>query len=250
MDTNLRYMTYIIVIIAIAILGRTGWFHTKISDYILMRFKFKMFMIKYPRFIKLIVFIFFLICVAISFQIGRNSKSTEEKSNSSNIKGEREIDIGNSQENKIEGKDNNTHTYDFVIANITWEDAYQKCMSKGCHLLSIDSEDEYKYIINEIENNGLEHYIFYVGAYRPEEDVYYYWTNENGYLNDEAINDIPYWMNNEPSFEDVSLGIDEHYSDLFYFVDEQRWVINDIPNDIISVMPSYHGRMGYICEYE
>ena len=43
---------------------------------------------------------------------------------------------------------------------------------------------------------------------------------------------------------------EEEYLDLLYYKNEGRWTWNDAPNDILAVVPSFSGRIGYICEYE
>ena len=57
-------------------------------------------------------------------------------------------------------------------------------------------------------------------------------------------------MIGEPSFEDLNMDIQECYMNLFYYEEEGRTVINDVPNDVISIVPSYSGHVGFICEYE
>lgn len=57
-------------------------------------------------------------------------------------------------------------------------------------------------------------------------------------------------MAGEPSFRDDSISQDEFYLNLFYYNKENRWVWNDVPNDIIAVVDSYKGSVGYICEYD
>ena len=67
-------------------------------------------------------------------------------------------------------------------------------------------------------------------------------------LNDSSYSCYDYWMIGEPSFQDGD--IQECYMNLFYYEEEGRTVINDVPNDVISVVPYYSGKVGYICEYE
>ena len=69
-------------------------------------------------------------------------------------------------------------------------------------------------------------------------------------LNDIGYSCYDYWMIGEPSFEDLNMDIQECYMNLFYYEEEGRTVINDVPNDVISIVPSYSGHVGFICEYE
>ena len=55
-----------------------------------------------------------------------------------------------------------------------------------------------------------------------------------------------------PSYSDKlpdGTEIDEEYVEYFYRKSEDKFYMNDIPNDVIGNYPSYKGRMGYICEY-
>ena len=75
----------------------------------------------------------------------------------------------------------------------------------------------------------------------------------DGTLGQEVLNSDAYpgvWMTGEPSFRDDSISQDEFYLNLFYYSKENRWVWNDVPNDIIAVVDSYKGSVGYICEYD
>ena len=44
--------------------------------------------------------------------------------------------------------------------------------------------------------------------------------------------------------------IQENCIDLFYYEEHGRWVLNDVPNDILAVVPYFSGKIGYIVEYE
>ena len=36
---------------------------------------------------------------------------------------------------------------------------------------------------------------------------------------------------------------------MFYKTDQERWVWNDVAEDLLSEAPFYEGRIAYICEY-
>lgn len=208
------------------------WIHQKKTDTHVYRFRYRLFKIEHPMFTHILpVFISTSIISIVAICVFRIHKNEENDAT-------------------ISDNENEIHTYKIIVEDITWYDAYQKCLNDNGHLLSLDSDAEYNYVINEIEKNGLNKYIFYVGAYRPENDSNYYWIDSNGYLKEKAINDIPYWMENEPSLKDLTLDIDENYSVFFYYHKEEKWVINDVPNNIIQAVPSYQNHVGYICEYE
>ena len=42
----------------------------------------------------------------------------------------------------------------------------------------------------------------------------------------------------------------ERYMNMFYVKKENRYIWNDVANDIIKVVPGYEGKVGYIVEIE
>ena len=145
------------------------------------------------------------------------------------------------------------HRYEFVVEDVTWEQAFENCQSKGGYLARINSEEEYQYILNELNSQQLQNVQFFIGGRRDTDSEAYYWVDENNLLYGEQINVDSYWVANEwldgePSFRDGD--IEEQYLDLLYHKNSGRWTWNDAPNDILSVVPEFSGRIGYICEYE
>ena len=127
-----------------------------------------------------------------------------------------------------------TVRYTFIIS----DDMYTKKLDECLHML---------------EDMGYEEKQFRIGGRRDKDSMEYYWVDEYNVLYGDQINTSVYWctdkwMQNEPSFVDGE--IDECYLDIFYYEGEGRWVMNDVPNDIISIVPYYSGKIGYIIEYE
>lgn len=145
------------------------------------------------------------------------------------------------------------HSYGYVIDDCTWTEAFMKAQNAGGYLARINSLEEFYYIVSEIEEIGYQDKQFRIGGRRDFDSNRYYWTNEYNSLYGDLINSTEYWcknnwMNNEPSFIDGE--IQECYLDIFYYKSEDRWVMNDVPDDIISIVPSYSGKIGYIIEYD
>ena len=82
----------------------------------------------------------------------------------------------------------------------------------------------------------------------------YYWADNDNKLFGEALNSgaswtahtTSCWFAGEPSF--YGDGVEEHVLDLLS--NDGGWYMNDVPDDILSVVPSFSGKIGYICEYE
>ena len=144
------------------------------------------------------------------------------------------------------------HRYVLAVEDCTWTEAYDKAKGAGGYLVHINSQEEYDYLVNEIldddEIRGLK---LWIGGARADGNYEYHWANTDGTFGEEVLNGAGYegfWMENEPSFRDDSIGQDEYYMNIFYYND--RWVWNDVPNDLVSAVSSYQGTIGYIIEIE
>lgn len=147
------------------------------------------------------------------------------------------------------------HTYELIIDDVTWTEAYNACLAKGGYLVRINSDEEYQEILEQIVNEDKRNIKFWLGGARDTADVYeYHWIYEDGISGSTILNeDEPfrsYWLDGEPSFYNKSDSQDEMYMNMFYVSKEGRWVWNDVPNDLITVVEYYSGTVGYICEYE
>ena len=180
----------------------------------------------------------------------RFSPSLENENSSIYVIGE---DIGESIESPQTDSETEIHRYELIRKDCSWTQAFVECQSKGGYLARIDTDEEYAYILGEIERQNMEDCKFFLGGRRDASDRKYYWVDEKNHLIGECLNNpsswcIGEWMENEPSFSDGE--IQEAYINMFYYSEEKRWVWNDIPDNILDVMPTYAGTIGFICEYE
>lgn len=141
------------------------------------------------------------------------------------------------------------HRYRVIQADVSWMEAYEDCILRGGYLLRINSEEEFRKVIQLIVDAGMQDTHFYLGGLRREESKEYYWVDGNGepmepMLNPEGMSwAASHWMEGEPSF--VSGDDLEMYMDLVYY--QGKWVLNDVPEDITVYYP---GRTGYIVEFD
>ena len=145
------------------------------------------------------------------------------------------------------------HKYEYIVNDCSWSEAYQKCLESGGYLARINSQEEYDYILSQINQKQMENIHFRIGGRRDENSQDYYWVDDMNNLYGEKINSEDYWcsgqwMTGEPSFSDKDT--QENCLDIFYYQKEDRWVWNDVPDDILKTVPEYAGKLGYICEYE
>lgn len=146
-----------------------------------------------------------------------------------------------------------THRYEIIIRDVTWQQAWDDCISRGGYLARFETEEEFQMILGEINRQGLGDKIFYLGAKRKGDSEKYYWYDQNeekvgSRLNSEKSWVNSWWMEDEPSFQDGPAK--ENKVDMYYYKKEGQWVFNDIPNNVLSAVPSYAGRLAYICEYD
>ncbi len=147
------------------------------------------------------------------------------------------------------------HRYEYAMLNGTWEDAYQICKAKGGHLVTFETQEEFDYVTSDLESKDQRGNMFYIGGRRDLSSSDYYWVDADNNLIGDPLNsltawNVNCWLTGEPSFRDTTLGLDEHVLDIFYYKDLGRWVWNDVPNDLLSAVSTYRGKIGYICEYE
>lgn len=147
------------------------------------------------------------------------------------------------------------HRYDFILMDGTWEDAYRACIERGGHLVTFESREEFTYVSAQLLDRNLKDDIFFIGGRRSLDSQNYYWVDDSNNFIGSVLNspdawNSGCWYSNEPSFNDSSSGAAEHVLSIFFHADSNQWVWNDVPNDLVNVVPYYSGKIGYICEYE
>ena len=138
------------------------------------------------------------------------------------------------------------HRYELVVEDCTWEEAAKKCEAKGGYLASMTCDEEFEIVDNLIKEQGLTDICFYIGATRTD-NLWWHWTEPGLTQNSYVGNGYwKHWFNGMPSYSETledGTEIDEDYAEYSYRKSEDKFYINDIPNDVIGIYPSFAGGM-------
>lgn len=147
--------------------------------------------------------------------------------------------------------DGGIHRYSYEILDCGWNEAFRLAQEAGGYLAHINSEEEFNYIVGEIENKGYHKIQFHIGGRRDGGDQNYYWVDYDDQTYGDSLNNSMghwFWMIGEPSFE--CDGAEERYLNIFYYNKQERWVANDEPENSVAQVPKFSGHVGYIVEYD
>ena len=146
------------------------------------------------------------------------------------------------------------HRYEIIVADRSWNQAKADAESKGGHLVTFETDEEFRHVVDLISKSGnskVDQY--WVGGTRSKDDTKYYWCYENGAFGNEVLNQdskyASYWLAGEPTFRDDSVNADEQYMDILN-MGSDGWKWNDAPDDLIMYVSYFSGKIGYIVEYE
>lgn len=151
------------------------------------------------------------------------------------------------------------HSYRIVTEDCSWEEAFERSLEAGGYLVRINSQEEYEYIIDELNQSGMTKIHFYLGGRRDSGGTDYYWVDEHNRFTDVCLNSsdswsISEWYENEPSYMDYGVGaygsdVEENTMNLFCVSD--RWYLNDSFDNLPENYPNLlSGKVGYLIEFE
>lgn len=192
--------------------------------------------IKWRRHLFLILVLTLMIGIIIGFCINDRTEK--------HMKAESDVDETQKTDDDVEEKKH----YTFIIKDITYLEAVAECKRVNKNLVVFETLNEYETVTEMLTEQGFEGYYFYVGVCRNNSsELYYYCDNELSQYGN-SINNEPYWRPGEPSFYDYNSGVEELYGEIYFSKDYGRWVMNDIPNDILTDWDIFDGKVGYIIE--
>lgn len=203
----------------------------------------------------MIILTFVLVAVVAVFFLKKMKDSTHKvpKTGRRTEATTEQVDTSEPEEDSVVEE---THTYEIVLEDCTWEEASRAAKDAGGYLVNINDEEEYDRIISQLRREGYDDqgYQFYLGALRDYDTYGYYWIDEDDVMYGDDISSYSYWASDEwfsgePSYYDEEEEVDEYYLDMFYRTEDGAWYWNDIANDILEMAPYYSGRVGYIIEY-
>ena len=132
--------------------------------------------------------------------------------------------------------------YEFVKANVTWNEANEQCIANGGHLVTITDQNEMDKVLAVANQSGVKY--IWIGGYTSVRDNYIYghWVTGESFTYER-------WDEGEPSRYDRD-GAPEAY--MMLWLRKGVWSWNDQRNDILNIpgITYFNGNLGYICEYE
>ncbi|MDE5754615.1 MAG: hypothetical protein K2H89_08745 [Oscillospiraceae bacterium] len=139
-----------------------------------------------------------------------------------------------------------THRYELIVQDISWTEAQALCHEKGGYLATVTAPEERQTILELLKEQELTESLFFVG---------YQVNPERWILADQsevpAGNLINFWEYQapdynfiEPEFEIQECGI------LKYYPETDKIYLFSAPDELVSTLPEYAGKIGYVCEYD
>ena len=197
------------------------------------------------------------------------AESVSEEAAAEEKKAEEDKKAQEEKKKQEEDEELKIHSYEIVNADVSWIEAYEACINRGGYLVNINSYREFEAIKNQIIKENREEYLFYVGALRDPyatdgTELEYHWVRKDGSLSEDILNGYRgnsiyriMWADGEPGFgSDDGRGNQyiENFVDLIRLKNKDtgtyRYCLNDIPSDVLSIVPAYAGNIAYICEYD
>lgn len=215
---------------------------------------------KYYPFLIGAIFLFIIALVLVlSISLHSSKETSEERKYAQTTMGESSTENSlvavpsttaknNSTDSKNVGANASAHRYKFIVADVTWKEAYRKCKEMGGYLARLETDSEFQQIVDLIKKGGFENKKFFIAGRRPAESKSYYWIDSSGSYIGAPINSTSHWIPGDPSYYDGD--VEENYMMLYFYNKGGYWAWADVPNDVLSTAPDYKNKIGYICEFE
>ncbi len=139
--------------------------------------------------------------------------------------------------------------YEIVISDDAWDQALAEAKKKGGKLVSFESRDEYRFVLDLIEEKGKVDGVYYsLGGRRDETGKSYFWVDRKNNFIGKQLNEKSAWCADcwelgEPSY--VYKDRQETVVMMYYSAAEARWAWYDGSGTYRNPKRTY----GYIIEY-
>ncbi len=139
--------------------------------------------------------------------------------------------------------------YEIVISDASWDQALAAAKKKGGKLVCFESLEEYRFVLDLIQEEGKVDDVFYsLGGRRDAKGKDYFWADENNKLYGKKLNGSGAWCagcweSGEPNLE--WNGRQEDAVMMYYSTAEARWAWYDGSGAYRNSKRTY----GYIIEY-
>ena len=157
--------------------------------------------------------------------------------------------------------DDRINSYIYVHSDVDWQDAWDTSLERGDHLAWINSEEEYRYIVDYLnaysEDMNVNINRVYIGGVKSGNNEYH-WKNVDGQLFSDNLLDSSSWYAShwytleQLSEDDNMLEVGNYNGDVISLLHkEDGWYFCDSSENLIVDHPdSFRGRIGYLIEYE
>ena len=143
--------------------------------------------------------------------------------------------------NQVRALTPHSSRYEILGGDISWSEANRLAIERGGHLATITSQQEMDEITGMAAGTGYKY--LWIGGYTSVRNgaAFGHWTTGEPF-------DYTAWYPGEPSRTDKNDGIAEAYLMLWYVDDYWSW--NDQRDDPAADYAYFHGKTGYVIEYE
>ena len=137
------------------------------------------------------------------------------------------------------------HSYQVVVEDATWQEAYDRAAAAGGYLATITSQAEYEAVCAAADQAAAETGVRYLwlGARLGSGG----WSGADCWITGEDWS-FSAWYPGEPSGQDED-GTQEDVL-CMWNVEGSGWTFNDQRGDLIAALPSVSGAVGYVIEFE
>lgn len=146
------------------------------------------------------------------------------------------------------------HRYELITADVSWTEAQTLCQEKGGYLATITAPEERQAILELMKQDEKTDIRFFVG-YRKQEEIDGQslkdrWINADG--TETPAGNLPgFWEHQAPDYNFIMPEFEvQECGILKYYPETDKIYLFSAPDELISTLADYAGKIGYVCEYD